>query len=179
MLITYLALIDKPQEKNGFRKLYEKYSRLMHYAAMRILDDDRLAEEAVQEAFLRIAKNFSKVGEPDRPAAKRFVLVVTENAALTLRRKEAKHTAGSTSAASGKSHAGEDRREDATTAAAESREAVKYILDMPQVQQSSLFLHTVYGYKYREIAGLLGISEAAARKHVQRARIKLEDWMRR
>ena len=43
MLITYLALIDKPQEKNGFRKLYEKYSRLMHYAAMRILDDDRLA----------------------------------------------------------------------------------------------------------------------------------------
>lgn len=179
MLITYLALIDTPQEKNGFRKLYEKYSKLMHYAAKRILEDDRLAEEAVQEAFLRIAKNFSKVGDPDKPAAKRFVLVITENAALTLHSKEAKHTAGSASAASGKSHAGEDRRDDVTAASAESREAVKYIMDMPQVQQSSLFLHTVYGYKYREIAGLLGISEAAARKHVQRARSKQEEWMRR
>lgn len=179
MLITYLSLIDTPQEKNGFRKLYEKYSKLMYYAAKRILENDRLAEEAVQEAFLRIAKNFSKVGDPDKPAAKRFVLVITENAALTLHSKEAKHTAGSDPDIAGKPCAGEERREDATAAAAESREAVEYILDMPQVQQSSLFLHTVYGYKYREIAALLGISEAAARKHVQRARSKLEDWMGR
>ena len=63
MLISYLAMIGTQHEKSEFVKLYERYRKLMHYAAKRILGDDSLAEEAVQEAFLRIAKNFGKVSD--------------------------------------------------------------------------------------------------------------------
>ena len=55
MLISYLAMIGTQHEKSEFVKMYERYRKLMHYAAKRILGDDSLAEEAVQEAFLRIA----------------------------------------------------------------------------------------------------------------------------
>lgn len=84
MFISYLAMVSTFNEKLEFVKLYERYRKLMHYAAKQILEDDRLAEEAVQEAFLRIAKNFDKVRYAARPAEKKFVLIITENAAKTL-----------------------------------------------------------------------------------------------
>ena len=63
MLQIYLTIIDDENEKSRFEELYERYARLMHYAAREMLADDRLAEEAVQEAFFRIARNFHKVGD--------------------------------------------------------------------------------------------------------------------
>lgn len=180
MLISYLAMIGTEHEKTEFVKLYETYRKLMHHAAMRILGDDSLAEEAVQEAFLRIAKNFGKVSGADQSAAKKFVLIITENAAKTLYRSESRHSEGreypeDMDAAAGALQAAGDP----TATGAETREAVGRILQMPELQQNVLFLHTVYGFSYREIAALLDISESAARKRVERARRDLEKWTQR
>lgn len=180
MLISYLAMIGTEHEKSEFVKFYQRYRKLMHYAAKRILGDDSLAEEAVQEAFLRIAKNFGKVSGADQSATKKFVLIITENAAKTLYRRESRHTAGreypeDMEAAAGACHAAGDP----TAAGAETWEAVGHILQMPELQQNVLFLHTVYGYSYREIAALLDISDSAARKRVERAREDLKEWTQR
>ena len=93
MMTLFLTLLDAKEEKSKFDKLYEKYRKLMHYVAKGILTDDQLAEDAVQEAFFRIAKNFYKVGEIDCPQTKNFVVIIVRNAALTIAKKEA--TAGS------------------------------------------------------------------------------------
>ena len=180
MLISYLAMIGTQHEKSEFVKLYERYSKLMHYAAKRILGDDSLAEEAVQEAFLRIAKNFGKVSDADQSATKKFVLIITENAAKTLYRRESRHISDreypeDMDAAAGALQAAEDP----TAAEAETWDAVGRILQMPELQQNVLFLHTVYGFSYREIAALLDISESAARKRVERAREDLKEWTQR
>ena len=180
MLISYLAMIGTQHEKSEFVKLYESYRKLMHYAAKRILGDDSLAEEAVQEAFLRIAKNFGKVSGADQSATKKFVLIITENAAKTLYRRESRHISGreypeDMEAAAGALQAAEDP----TAAEAENRDAVGRILQMPELQQNVLFLHAVYGFSYREIAALLDISESAARKRVERAREDLKEWTQR
>lgn len=180
MLISYLAMIGTEHEKSEFVKFYESYRKLMHYAAKRILGDDSLAEEAVQEAFLRIAKNFGKVSGADQSAAKKFVLIITENAAKNLYRCESRHTAGREYPEDMEAAAGACQEAgDPTAAGAETREAVGRILQMPELQQNVLFLHTVYGFSYREIAALLDISESAARKRVERARRELEEWTQR
>ena len=180
MLISYLAMIGTQHEKSEFVKLYERYRKLMHYAAKRILGDDSLAEEAVQEAFLRIAKNFGKVSDADQSATKKFVLIITENAAKTLYRRESRHISDreypeDMDAAAGALQAAEDP----TAAEAETRDAVGCILQVLELQQNVLFLHTVYGFSYREIAALLDISESAARKRVERAREDLKEWTQR
>ena len=180
MLISYLAMIGTQHEKSEFVKLYERYSKLMHYAAKRILGDDSLAEEAVQESFLRIAKNFSKVQDADQPTIRSFVLIITENAARTLRSSESKHNKDRVFPCDGEEPAGSRTAwGNPTAAGAETREAVAHILEMPELQQNVLFLHTVYGYSYREIAALLDISESAARKRVERAREDLKEWTQR
>ena len=61
MVQLFLALIDDEQDQVRFEEAYHKYKVLMHFIAKEILHDDHRAEDAVQEAFIRIAKNFHKV----------------------------------------------------------------------------------------------------------------------
>ena len=46
------------------------------------------AEDAVQESFLRMIKNFHKIGEISCPQTKRFVVIIVRNAARNLLVKE-------------------------------------------------------------------------------------------
>lgn len=55
-----LMMVDTPEEKRKFVILYENYRYLMLKVAVDILHDYQLAEDAVQEAFVRVAKHMEK-----------------------------------------------------------------------------------------------------------------------
>lgn len=76
MLQIYLSMIDTEDEQIKFELLYKKYRKLMHWIAKGILNDDSLAEDAVHEAFLRILKNFHKVGEISCPKTVIFTVII-------------------------------------------------------------------------------------------------------
>lgn len=63
MLPIYLSMLDGDDEKSKFESLYLTYRKLMFHVANGILNDEGLAEDAVHQAFLKILKNFDKVGE--------------------------------------------------------------------------------------------------------------------
>ena len=52
-----LTIIDNSEDRTKFCVIYEKYRYLLQKVAMDILHDRYLAEDAVQNAFLRIAEN--------------------------------------------------------------------------------------------------------------------------
>ena len=87
MLSLYLAMIDTDEDRAKFAALYERYSRLMFYIARQILGDEQLSEDAVQEALLRIARNMHKVGEVSCPQTRNFTVIITRNAALTMKKQ--------------------------------------------------------------------------------------------
>lgn len=60
-----LMMVDTPEEKRKFVILYENYRYLMLKVAVDILHDYQLAEDAVQEAFVRVAKHMENVGQPE------------------------------------------------------------------------------------------------------------------
>ncbi len=60
-----LMIVDEPEEKRKFLILYETYRYLMLKVAVDILHDYQLAEDAVQEAFVRVAKHMEQIGQPD------------------------------------------------------------------------------------------------------------------
>lgn len=84
MLISYLALIDSDENKQKFMRLYEQYKDLMYYVANGVLHDEHLAEDAVQEAFLRIARNFSKIGDVPCHQTRNFVVIIVRNVSLNI-----------------------------------------------------------------------------------------------
>ena len=80
-----LMMVDTPEEKRKFVILYENY--LMLKVAADILHDYQLAEDAVQEAFVRVAKHMENVGQPEETATKRYLITITKHAAIDLYRR--------------------------------------------------------------------------------------------
>ncbi len=173
MIALYLSLIDTPSDKTKFILLYEKYRRLMHYTAKEILKSDKLAEEAVQEAFIRIAKNFNKINQIETAATKKFTVIITRNAALTMLQQEKKHTSDNIADYENTLH-----KNDTTFEKIKNNELIKNILKLPEIQRNIMYLYAIYGYSYREIANLLNIKESTARKNMQRAREALKIAMK-
>lgn len=82
--MIYLMMIDAEEDKQKFAILYETYRHLMMKVALNVLKDTFLAEDAVHEAFIKIAKNMEKIGEIDATATKRYLLTITKNATIDI-----------------------------------------------------------------------------------------------
>ena len=52
-----------------------------------ILNDNQLAEDAVQEAFVRVAKHMENIGQPEETATKRYLITIAKHAAIDIYRK--------------------------------------------------------------------------------------------
>ena len=61
MLMMYLNLVDTPEEESKVEPLYDKYRNLMFFCGKQILKDDGLAEDAVQEALIKLTKYLKKL----------------------------------------------------------------------------------------------------------------------
>ena len=83
----YLMMIDTDESKRKFVVLYEKYRYLMMKVAYDVLGDNYLAEDAVHEAFIKVAKNMAKIGEADAQETKRYLITITKNATIDIYRK--------------------------------------------------------------------------------------------
>ena len=55
-----------------------------------LLRDRALAEDAVQEAFVRVAKHMEQIGQPEENATKRYLITIAKHAAIDLYRKRNK-----------------------------------------------------------------------------------------
>ena len=172
MLQLYLALIDEEWDLIRFEEAYYEYKGLLHYIAKKILQDEHRAEDAVQEAFLRIAKNFHKVGNVKTTSTKNFFILITRRVCLNLLEREEKFSTATeeeislfensyTPGSLPDSFAGE-------------AELIRQILSLPESMRSVLYLQAVYGFNAKETANLLGISVGAVWKRTSRARAILK-----
>lgn len=85
-LETLLALIGQG-DRSAFRYLYDRVAGRMFASARRILGDRELAEDAVQDAFVRIWRSAAKF-DPARGVALAWVGRIVRNAALDRLPKE-------------------------------------------------------------------------------------------
>ena len=169
LIYPYLALIDTDEEKSKFQELYDEHRDLMFYRALKILNNHVLAEDALQEAFIRVTKNIHKVGEIKSPETIRFLLVITENAALTLLEQETRQHYDHEEFA-------DDYHLQIPDSAFEhiSRQVLAdEILQLPKIYREVLYLHGFFDYTLPETARLLDISTETAKKRLQRGRAML------
>lgn len=164
MLMVCLSAIESPEDKVKFETIYRKYRGFMLKIAAQILHGEQDAEDAVHNAFLSIAKNMRAVPRLDSPQMRGFIYVVTENKAIDLLR-ERKRRGGEEALTDQPLQPPQD--EDHSLAWCISRLSPRY--------RQVILLKYSHGYSTREIAGLLGLSFAAASKLDQRAKNKLRE----
>lgn len=169
MLLFYLSLIETDEGKSKFEKLYYKYRWLMFSVAKEILKNKQLAEDATQEAFIKIARAMDKIEDVDSHKTKNFVVIITRNACLDMLDKEKRHM--------GMAHIDDMEVSETTeyfdleTLALQS--VVEAIKELSPEYRDVIQLKYYYNFKEKEIADALGITYAAVRKRLERARNRL------
>ena len=85
MLAIFLT-IENNTARTKAERLYLQYKYLLFSEANKILNDTHLAEDAVQQAFLRIIKNLHKIDEKNVPATRNFLVIICRNVSLDILR---------------------------------------------------------------------------------------------
>lgn len=147
--------------KQNFGRFYAlAYSKLHNF---------QTAEDAIQEAFLRIARNpdnFFKI-PPDKQTA--YVDVVIKNICIDMFRAQCRSaTVELTDELS--DIGAEGSAEENYISTFSERELLKFIRSMPQQQREVLELRVMEGLSGKEIAQRLGVSEVCVRQRLFRAR---------
>lgn len=152
--------------------LYETYRQLMFYVAYSILHDIPSAEDAVQQAFLRIMDNLEKIADTDCPQTKNFMVIIVKNIALNLYNARRKKGTVSFDEVEGWLLASP---RDEIRDFEDARQLEDLMARLPESYRDALMLRYDNGYSAAEIAALLQISEENVKKRLQRARAKLAD----
>ncbi|MBA2642434.1 MAG: sigma-70 family RNA polymerase sigma factor [Actinobacteria bacterium] len=152
-LVALVARGDEP----ALAELYDRVGRIAYGLAFRILRDDRLAEDAVQEAFLGVWRTAAAF-RAERAKASTWILTLVHRRAVDLvRREERRRTEPLPDDVP-------TRPQDATDAADEAawlrfeRERVQAALkQLPDVQREAIELAYYGGYSQSELAERLGL----------------------
>lgn len=166
MLSACMALIDGKTEKEEFERFYRKNRRLAMGKAFAILHDKALAEDALSEAFLRLAKCFQKVHNlPSHKLLSYFVIIV-RNVSLDMIKKDTVQ----------EYIIFDDELEYPDTAlpSAEHERLTECIEKLSDTDREILYLRYDLELEYGDIAAALSITEAAARQRAMYARNKLK-----
>lgn len=170
MLEIFLLILEEEGEKKRFQDLYELYLYKLLFIARRILRDEKLAEDAVQDTFLYLAMNFHKVDEEfQSPRFRRYIYLTVKHRALNIIRKRKMEISviedsiiyeiGSY-----------DHVENLVITNEEYKRALTAILNLAPKYRECLEFYVAYELTIKEIAILLGEKYETIKKRIERGK---------
>jgi len=163
-----------PDFQSRFDALHIRYEQTMMHVALRILKDHHLAEDAVQEAFLRIARNFSKIGELESPQTRVFVITVVRNVSLKMLARLGRQTFVQ---GLDPDMIADDNLEDSMLDRMNYDLVLQAIRALPPIYKEALLLYYVDEMNTVEIAQRLKIDVETVKKRIQRGRRMVIDGL--
>ena len=158
----------KRSERSAQRRLYDFLSPKMFPLCLRYMGDRDSAEDILQEGFVTLfTKLDSFTGEGSFEGWARKIFVNT--ALMSLRRTDALKLSDDLETAWGVSSENES-----TVQTMGYKELMGLISQLPAGFRTVFNMYVIEGYSHKEIAGMLGISEATSRSQLQRARMMLQ-----
>ena len=163
-MLIYLQMIESEEDRSKFEIIYKECESYMYNVAYDILHNIQDAEDAVHHAFVRIAENMNKVGDPHDPQTFWYAVTIAENRAIDMYRRNKAHPIVPYN----------DEVRGIQVEYDNPNELANCILKLPERERTVLILKYWHGYPYKEIADMLGISYANALKIGQRAKAHLK-----
>ena len=165
-------------DDTAFSALVRKYQRSVHALAWRKIGDFHIAEDITQDTFLQAYQRLSTLKEPQRFASWLYVIAANYCKMWLRKRRLSTQSLEDTSSAQLEkaTYSGYVIAENERTTAEAQREVVKKLL--AKLQESDRTVVTLYylgGMTYEEISEFLGVSVAAIKNRLYRARRRLKE----
>ncbi len=155
--------------RNDIEDIFNKYHKTMLAAAYRILGNHDNAEDAVQDAFVRIIKYADKVTRISGDDLRAFVIIITKNCARRLYGKIQKQATGCVDDIKDNLISA-NNTEDIVLSSLSLSPMYHLICKLGDTYRDVVILKYYYDLLDKDIAKLLNISEANIRVRLLRAR---------
>ena len=159
MLAMYLAVLDDRSSEEQFIDVYNTYKRLVYHTAYKIMGDSYLAEDVLQEVFLYVAKNFSKIHRENCHELAAYLVSCSRSRAYDMLRKQREEPLEEIP----------DVPDDAVVGTDNIEHLTELIGQMKPMYRDPLRLLAM-GYTNREIAESLGLTDEVVRMRLFRGR---------
>ncbi|MBR4627569.1 MAG: sigma-70 family RNA polymerase sigma factor [Ruminococcus sp.] len=161
-------------EQNDSRKLemlYELYEQPMYRIAYAFLHNREQAEDAVSDAFIRIIGKLRKIGDPDSPKTKGYIVKVIKSTSVSIYRRNKRRFSHEMPVSSETMQIPDpfSAVEDSVLAA----DAARVLEGVDEDDRRILLLRCSCGMQWKEVAERTSLSEAAVRKRFERARKRI------
>ncbi len=165
MLIYLISLVNDENEREKFTAIYRQYHNQMGKVDLRVLAEQKDAEDAVQNAWIQVIKHFQKVSEIPGEELLFWLISITKNEALMILRTKRNTTCFEEW----------DSVTEATNGTLDYQELVALFAKLPTTYRATLEMKFLLQYTDHEISQHLGISETAVSTRVSRGRSLLRD----
>lgn len=177
ILPLFLAFVEDAEDRELLIGYYSQHRFTLLNEALKVLHDPGLAEDAVQEAFIRFAKVIKRV-RSDPKQVRSFLVTITKNVAKDMRGERDAVPLVSLDSIPYDPPDPIDVEELAVLRV-EADVAEQIVQSLPSIYSGVFMLRYKYDCSDRDIATLLKISEATVRKRLQRSKTMVANEVQR
>lgn len=166
-MLVYLQVVEEPEDRSKLQRVHDRYLGLMLYVARQVLGNEQDAEDAVQEAFYAIAKNISKISDPECTKTRNYVVTIVENKAIDIYRAKRRGAAEPL-----------DEEAAGLPFRAEGSAVADAIVRLPARYREFIILKYADGCTNGELMKMLGLSYQGVHSLDSRAKKKLRELLK-
>ena len=172
-----LVALVAQRDPGALEALYDRFGKVAYSLARRILADETIAQDVVQEVFLSLWRDASRF-DPAKGSVSTYLLSMTHHRAVDAVRREENLRRHRTSDEVLEFEASQQDVE-AQVEAAERRAQVRGALgQLPAPQREALLLAYFGGYTQQEVANLVGVPLGTVKTRMAAGMRKLKDALR-
>ena len=163
MFETYMTFTEEDYEKDGFERLYNAQKQKLYFIAYKMLNDEKLAEEAVSETFLALAENFKKIHSLEPAEIVAYTVIINRNVCIDILEKENKHSINV-------------QIDDKIKEISEDYDHIEKLIvadmveKLPDIYRDVIMMKYFYGFKVKEISKQLHLSVGGVKSRLEKAR---------
>lgn len=172
-MMAFINISDE-RGKNKFEEIYGIYSRYLYAIGLKILKDEDLASDALQQCYFKIYKNMDKIKDLRTKQTRSFFGIIMRNEALMIYNKYFSKNHVTESIEDELFIIDETADIDEILAKAELKKEMQgYLSELSSDESNILILKYIKDYSNDEIASLLSLTQDTVRQRLSRARKKL------
>lgn len=171
MLALYMSFIDDEDDKEKFELIYYTYRKRMVITAYSVLHNKDDAEDAVQDTFVKIARNIKSIDNAQSDRTLSYVIKATKNNAINLLDKNKRRN--KLIQYSNVDNITDEDFFEKLDIVENYAEIVCAIRNLNDTYRDVMFYHFVEEMKIKDIADLLGKKDSTVQQQLIRGKKKL------